>query len=284
LLQISISTVKRWADEGILPCVKTHGGHRRFRRRDVERMRGEPHHQPPRRRASVGAWLDLLLSNKPIDVVVARLLAERGRRGAWWRVAESLAGLLEEVGLLWQHGALSIVEEHVLSERLARAVAWVAQTVPVAGQAPWGLLLTAEGDEHTLGLSLADLTAREAGWNIRWSGRATPVAEVVRVMAAGEVDLVGVSASRASENAAALTAQLQPLAAAARLHEVALLIGGAGAWPALHGDLAHVRRVHDLRQLFLLLQQLRNRDGAKGRGRGPGRASVQWATMAPLRG
>ena len=35
LLKIDVSTVKRWADSGLLPCTKTLGGHRRYTQAQV---------------------------------------------------------------------------------------------------------------------------------------------------------------------------------------------------------------------------------------------------------
>jgi len=35
-LHVSPKTINRWANEGLIPCMVTLGGHRRFRRRDVE--------------------------------------------------------------------------------------------------------------------------------------------------------------------------------------------------------------------------------------------------------
>ncbi len=37
LLKVSPKTVNRWAAQGLLPCIVTMGGHRRFREEDVER-------------------------------------------------------------------------------------------------------------------------------------------------------------------------------------------------------------------------------------------------------
>ena len=36
VLHVSPKTVSRWADLGLLPCLVTLGGHRRFPRREVE--------------------------------------------------------------------------------------------------------------------------------------------------------------------------------------------------------------------------------------------------------
>ncbi|MBV9958343.1 MAG: helix-turn-helix domain-containing protein, partial [Acidobacteria bacterium] len=38
LLGVSEASVKRWADSGLLPALKTAGGHRRFRPEDVARV------------------------------------------------------------------------------------------------------------------------------------------------------------------------------------------------------------------------------------------------------
>lgn len=37
LFRVDPKTVTRWARAGRIPCIKTLGGHRRFRRSDVER-------------------------------------------------------------------------------------------------------------------------------------------------------------------------------------------------------------------------------------------------------
>ena len=38
MLHVSPKTVSRWASHGYLPCLVTLGGHRRFRREDVEEI------------------------------------------------------------------------------------------------------------------------------------------------------------------------------------------------------------------------------------------------------
>ncbi len=38
VLHVSPKTVSRWAEQGWLPCLVTLGGHRRFRREDVEEI------------------------------------------------------------------------------------------------------------------------------------------------------------------------------------------------------------------------------------------------------
>jgi excisionase family DNA binding protein len=38
LYHVSPRTISRWANQGLLPCLVTLGGHRRFRRHDVEEI------------------------------------------------------------------------------------------------------------------------------------------------------------------------------------------------------------------------------------------------------
>jgi excisionase family DNA binding protein len=40
LLHVSPKTVSRWAAQGLIPCLKTLGGHRRFQRKDIYEIRG----------------------------------------------------------------------------------------------------------------------------------------------------------------------------------------------------------------------------------------------------
>lgn len=35
VLQVSISTIRRWAAQGLIPCTRTPSGHRRFLRTDL---------------------------------------------------------------------------------------------------------------------------------------------------------------------------------------------------------------------------------------------------------
>lgn len=226
ILGVTPGSVKRWADQGILRCQRTAGRHRRFDRAEVDRFlqRRQPASGP------VEEWVETLLGEPDVLALQADLLAERSRLGSWWRVAESLAPVLTEIGRRWEAGSLSILEEHLASERLARALARVAESLPPRPGAPRLLLVTAEGDDHTLGLSLAEVCVREFGWQALWAGRVTPLAEVVAVVAAGGAEAVAVSASQVC-TAGDLLAQTERLGSICRAGEVALALGGGGPWP-----------------------------------------------------
>jgi excisionase family DNA binding protein len=250
LLEVGPSTVKRWADEGLLPCVRTVGGHRRFHREAIERFLAEQRGVEEDR---ADAWLDVLLGGEDLHRIGALLLEARAEHGSWWRVADALGPVIHKLGQRWVEGRITVLEEHLASERLARAVASCAQNLPLPPAAPSALLVAAEGDEHTLGLSLAELCLREAGWACRWAGRRTPMEEVEEVVRQGKVDLVAVSASPVSADRRKLRRQYRGLVEAARVRGVVLVLGGEGAWPE---DLSYGHRLHGFRELSSLLARL----------------------------
>lgn len=226
LIGVGATAIKRWADSGALPCVRTAGGHRRFRRADVERILANG-----RTGDQWDEWLDLLTGGGDPYFVQARLLEERGRRGSWYAVAESLGDLLVEIGRRWESGRLSVLEEHFGSSLLQRALAAVSDTLPLAPTAPRALLAAVDSDEHTLGLSLVELTVREAGWRTEWAGSRTPVADIADRVRRGGLGMVALSASTWSADRASLAAAADAIGRAAQAAGVDLVLGGRGPWP-----------------------------------------------------
>jgi hypothetical protein len=221
--------VKRWTDAGLLSCVRTAGGHRRFLRTEVERfLKAHPGASEP---AGREPWVGALLEGGDPRALAALLLAERARAGAWFRVADIAGGALAELGRLWSSGAVTVFEEHQASERIARALARVCEGIPLDPSAPRALLTCAEGDDHTLGLSLVELVLREAGWATIWAGRRTPIAELGPALARTRARILAVSASEVSADAEALKRQAQDLGRTARAAGAALVLGGSGSWP-----------------------------------------------------
>ena len=235
LAGVGPTAVKRWADALLLRAVRTVGGHRRFRRSEVERFlhqRGAPTPGPEQSPRSLA---DLLLRTGDVHGIQGVLLAERSRLGGWWRAADLVGEALRELGEGWARGEVSVGEEHLASERLARALARLADALPDDPDAARCLLVTVDGDDHTLGLSLAQLVLHEAGWASAWAGRATPPAEIQRLLAGAPgtpaYAMLGVSASVASQDQMAMARAAQQLGELCAASGVTLVLGGSGGWP-----------------------------------------------------
>ena len=232
---VGASTIKRWADQGVLPFVRTVGGHRRFERSSVERMLREAKPTPDEPRVGADAdpalgWRRVLERAQRFELD-GRLLEARARLGRWCDVADEVAGGLRELGLAWERGELTIAEEHVASEKLARALTRVCDALPTWLDGPRVLLACATTDDHTLALLLAELCVREAGATPVWLGRKTPEDELIREVSAGDVHMLVLSASVVCDNADTLQHVAREVGAACRQSGAALVLGGSGAWP-----------------------------------------------------
>lgn len=236
MLNVGASTVKRWADEGRLQCVKTAGGHRRFPRSAVaEMLSGST-------TSDTEISVTQILEDRDGHATLAMLYQLRSRYGAWWVVAEQVASFLHKVGEDWVKGELSIVEEHTISESLLRALAAVCQALPTATTARTCLFVMVEGDDHTLGLRLAELVAQEAGWRSRWVGRKTPLPELSDLIASRSVHAVAASASAFSTDEEMLSRQARTLEAMCEAANLPLALGGDGNWPE---DAPYGKRIAD---------------------------------------
>jgi len=251
MLGVGPTSIKRWSDSGLLPCVRTPGKHRRFLRQEVESFlieRGGSSGPDP---DQVNAWIGLLGTNTGSYEVHSALLRERSRQGSWWQTAQVLASVLAELGRRWQAGEISVLQEHAASEHLARGLARVCESLPTENGADRCLLATAVGDEHTLPLSLCEICLREAGWTPVWAGRGAPSSEILALIARRELRMVALSASIAASDAARLRAQAEPIARACQANGVTLVLGGEGAWPE---DLG--LRQRDFREFHASLTEL----------------------------
>jgi excisionase family DNA binding protein len=224
LAGVGQTAVKRWSDSGRLPCVKTVGGHRRFERREVERLLRAEHE------GDWQEWIDALVGGD-VHAVQGKLFAERSLCGSWHGAADVAGDLLCEIGQRWSDGRLSVIDEHLASGTLHRALAGVADSIPLPANAPRALLASAEGDTHTLGLSLVELCLREAGWRTEWAGSPTRTIDVVERIERGGLALVALSASDAARDEQQLAEQAEAIGNSCRAHRILFALGGGGAWP-----------------------------------------------------
>lgn len=236
MLGVSAASIKRWADAGVLPCEKTAGLHRRFRRDVVDRFRHASAPPGDAGGTTLGgrdgeAWADDLLDfEQPEYSLVGNLMSARGELGSWWRVADRLGPALTALGRRWQRDQITVADEHRASERFSRVIARVCEWMPTHASPPRCLLAAATGDEHTLGLSLVELCLRERAWAPVWIGRSAPLAHIAEAVARYDVRLVALSASSVPHGST-LRDQAERLGLACSAHGVQLVLGGSGAWP-----------------------------------------------------
>ncbi|MCG8588225.1 MAG: cobalamin-dependent protein [Proteobacteria bacterium] len=233
ILGVTPSSVKRWANEGRLPCVRTPGGHRRFERHAVYAAKSQIASSDfEAHTANAPSLLALLLTgDADPHAVQSFLLAERARAGSWWRVADSIGVVVHELGARWEAGECSVAEEHMATECLRRGLATCAASLAASPDAPQCVIAAAEGEVHTLGLSLLELALKERAWSVLWVGAPTPTDALLDVLETRKPDWLAVSVSSGSGDARQLADVAKRLGSACREHDVGLVLGGLGPWP-----------------------------------------------------
>jgi excisionase family DNA binding protein len=242
LLSIGDTTLKRWTEEGRIPCERTLGGHRRFRVDDVQRLRSQllgeappSAPKPPEDPADSRQWLDAPDPAEP-TALLGRLMILRSQSQNWAEAGDRLcSGLLSEIGERWMNGKMTCAQEHVMSRSVEVALTRVAHQLPVLPGAPKMILACIPGERHTLGLTLVETVLRERGINVRFLGADVPTHDIVETIHKERPLAVGLSASCHPRPQSDLGEPAKAVAQACLEEKARLFLGGGAQWPPVRG-------------------------------------------------
>ena len=260
ILGVHVASVKRWADQGRLRCIRTPGGHRRFPLAAVRALgddfSSDPVGQKPASDVFRSNLFESLREGKQLRAE-AIMLEFWGEVGSWAGVGDAIGLLLEDMGRAWAAGQLNITDEHVASETLLRSLARLQLLIPRGGDtAPVCALATAPGDEHTLGLAMSELVLAEHGWRTLWLGRFTPVMTLCETVVREDVHMLAVSASAFSSTASVLSDLVIRVGPLAQGAGTTLVLGGSGLWPEGVYGLERVRSHVEYGELLNKLKEM----------------------------
>ncbi len=248
LTGLSAEVLRAWERRyGAVRPARTPGGTRRYRARDLERLRllkaavdaghriGEvvgledeelARRAHPKASAADDPIRHALAAIARFDAAEAqRLLAlQLSALGPTHFATQVAAPLVREVGERWADGTLSIAGEHLASGVLRAMLGSALQPGAAALIGPRIVFATPAGERHELGLQMAALTAMGAGAAPIYLGADLPDAELLLAVErtkAAALALSLVSCDGAARSLAALRAKLPS--------EVQLWIGGARA-------------------------------------------------------
>lgn len=190
-LGVSVSTVKRWVDDGVLPAHKTAGGHRKLLVADVIEMarRGDLPH------ADLGQLLDRRerkadrssLADDLYDALIGghgdlarSLIHSAYRRGKSIELLadEAIAPAMQRIGMEWEAGRLDVMDEHRASQLCASALYELKAFLEgrAAKDRPRAVGGAVEGDYSSLPTLLAQMVLLDSGWDAVNLGPNTPFA------------------------------------------------------------------------------------------------------------
>lgn len=204
----------------------------------------------------VTQWVDLV-HRIDVDGLERCFRVEWGRLGARDFLERCAAPFLYEVGELWARSAISVMQEHVASERLRDFLTEQWRPLSDRSNGPRVVCATLSGEHHSLGLHMAATMLAVSGAKLVFLGADTPAQDIAR--AAQQFQAVGVVVSvSVAADAEDVLPQLHHLRAQVP-SRVPIFMGGGGAPVPPPG----IDRVTDLSTLATWYENVRARGAAQ---------------------
>jgi len=281
LLDLNVSTVKRWADGGELPCMRTPGGHRRFCLEDVHGFLAKRGISPRSLAPIIDAdeqehrlegailhrhwqWLQ--------DHLVALALDGQVRRVTRLFTAMYLAGIhpaelcdelvspaMARIGHQWAINQLTIADEHLATHTIAASLAEMSTRWPAQHEVSFRALCGCIApDMHELACLCLSQVLQFEGWQVSVIGANTPADALIAAAERLRPNLICVSATIIPDLVSFRT-DLRRVAHVARGMDSVLAVGGSAvvSQDVACSDFAEVLRdmgalVEFARQQFIL--------------------------------
>ena len=108
------------------------------------------------------------------------------RKGFLKTITEMIYPFLQYVGVLWNTNKAMIAQEHFVSNLIRQKIVTAIERLSIPQKsAPSIVFFLLEGEDHEIGLLLANFIAKERGWLTYYLGQGVPVSNIKKV-----VDLV----------------------------------------------------------------------------------------------
>ena len=285
MLGVGVTTVKRWVDGGILPALVSPGGHRKLLLADVFRSVREG--KLPRadgaglagaeapatsELAELGGLLTAAIGRDDTDAIRELIVGAADRGHAIAQLADRLiAPALRAVGHDWEHGILSVMREHRITEAFIAALYQLTARMqpkpdpnrPVAvGGAP-------EHDHYLLPTLLAKMTLLETGWTAVNIGPHTPFAALLTAVDELKPKLVWISVSHLADPEQFIS-EYGDFYRTIESRGIAVALGGQALTPELRGHLPHTTFGDGFVHLAAIAEALHPRKRTPKRGRPTG--------------
>ncbi|MDJ0905436.1 MAG: helix-turn-helix domain-containing protein [Woeseiaceae bacterium] len=234
LLGVGATTVKRWADDGLLPFYRTAGGHRRFELSTVRQLAASGQDQDMGSRfteSEVRQWFGALLEGNH-QQLRARLRELASNQTDWFGAAECLSAVSRYAGRRWADQECSTLECGLATSRLMQIVCAEATAMDARPGAPPCMVASVAGDRHNVGPMLAELCLRSRGFNAYLLYDELAAEHLVSYLPGSGLDLLVLSASAWQSDALSLERYYRDIAAICQREGVRIVLGGDGAWPS----------------------------------------------------
>ena len=282
-LGLSVTTVKRWVDEGILPAHRTVGGHRKLLMADVIRLARQGNLPQADLSQLLPEPLEVDLTDPAairdqLIVAVEKLDAELVRtliQGAYHRgyPIEVLADLaiapaMHYVGHQWEKGKMPIAHEHRATQAIVSALYELKSQlrIQVDRERPVAIGGAPEGDHSILASLLAKLVLLDSGWNAINLGPHTPMIAFIDAVDELNPQLVWISVSHLDDVETFLRNYAE-FYKYANKKGIAVAVGGYGLTEAIRSKMPYTTYGDGLSHLASFAKMLHRLPSRPRRGR-----------------
>jgi MerR family transcriptional regulator, light-induced transcriptional regulator len=284
-LGVSVSTVKRWVDDGILPAHRTAGGHRKLLRAEVLALirrgdlpRGDPIQlsidSPPDRPMELADVTRALLAAvlRGDGVEVRALIRGAYQCGTSIEILtdQVIAPVMARVGHDWEHERIDVWQEHRGTQVCAAALYDLKDVLEMRAERhrPVALGGTPEGDPYLLATLLAQVVLLDAGWDAINLGPNTPLSSLTKAMRDLRPRLVWLSVSYLPD-ADEFLRNYREFYHVAETMEIAVAVGGHALTEPIRSSMAYTTYGDGLSHLAAFARTLHRRPKRPSRGRPP---------------
>lgn len=271
-LGVSVSTVKRWVDEGILPAHKTPGGHRKLLLNDllrVARENGIPRADlcgvqealgpalPATGKKLVHQLYKALRSFDGEAVAFAILGAYRNGMRVETLADEVIGPVMRRIGHDWAADRIDVLHEHRATQLVAAALYRLKAEIDVdaRGKRPVAIGGAPEFDHYVLPSLLAQLVLLDLGWEAVNLGPNTPTSSFLKALDEYRPRICWLSASYL-EDADRFVREYHEIYREAEDRGIAVVIGGFALSRELGSRVPHTVHGAGMEQLAAFARAL----------------------------
>lgn len=286
-LGVSVTTVKRWVDDGILPAVKTVGGHRKLLLSDVIRLarsgalpqadlsRLDPSlsaDEPPDAEL-LSARLTAALRQGDGDSISALLTgAYKSGSPIEWLADQVISPAMAQIGHEWSTGEIGVMHEHRGTQLIAAALYELKLLVDANAERdrPVAFGGAIEGDHYLLPSLLAQMALTDNGWKAVNLGPNTPMESFTQALRELKPRLAWLSVSYLPD-ADVFRNEYGEFYHEAQSRGVPVAVGGRALPDEVRSAIPYTTFGDGLTHLVAFAQSIHPRPRPPRRGRPPGR-------------
>jgi excisionase family DNA binding protein len=221
---VSESTIKRWADAGMLKCRKTIGGHRKFELEAIDEFQSQC---PLAKKELDAAEEQAALAGESTHL--SCLLSQSNRHGlSLATIGEQIIKrAMHDVGRLWRTGKIGVLDERLATFSTLEALTDLQSSVAKKdNQDRRAIVGCSEGELHELASILVRDVLESEGWDVVYLGAHTPLFSFAEAINRFKPQVVCISITMV-DNIERAIRDYETLRRAAMKWKTKIIIGGA---------------------------------------------------------